>query len=428
MKFKRRLRLFSRWLSRWQRAGKIYRFWGIVLLIFWLTIILGYFLPISYVFEGNLTVDSLSFTYNGNTDKRLLNEITGVKNLDIMGSNSQAVVLEGNFSSNSDLELDRKLKTLPESKLKIEFPYPTSRLILKVACEGQPQDNCPDNSSSLSLLSLPIKPGTKVQQFAYNSDRQELSQLSFCLQSPQESAEACSYPESLIGEQSRQPQEVGSLQVQLGQQPLAVSLENVNLPQLKIKTEIDAPTFIDFQYQPTDQESTLQLSSPTQVYIHLPELPAKSQAREPEWLGEDFAVQDVRFSRPKKTGNVTEEIQASTILAGEIRLKKEKLELQPQQFLIVEPPQPGIQRLRSLGIKTKEKDNKVKDNSARGLQVFVSGKSSLIAAGLYPNFPVEEIQFNWLSNFPQEAINTILAFLGALTAILLPHIFPDSPK
>jgi hypothetical protein len=353
MEIRRRLKLYSRLPSPWQKGGNIYQFLGIVLLAFWLVIIVGYFLPVSYNFEGNLVVKAMSFTYSGDIDKPLLNGIQGVKNLDIMGSNFQAVVLEGSFSNNSDSELDRKLKTLPENKLKIKFPYPNSRLIFKGLCEGQPQGDCPDNGSSLSLLSLPIKPGTKVQQFAYNPSNQELS---FCLQAGKESPEACSSPESLISNQSRYFQEVGSLQLQLGQQPLEVSLENVNLPQLNIKTEIGVPTIIDFQYQPTSQEPTLKLSSPTQVYIHLPKLPPQVQPSKSEWLGEDFAVQNVRFSQPKKTGKVTEEMEDSTILQGEIRLKKEKLQLQAQQFLIIEPPKPGIQRLRSIEIKNQDRE------------------------------------------------------------------------
>lgn len=405
-KIKRRIQqFFKRLLSSWQKRLNfkinIYQFLGIVCLGFWLVIIFGYFLPVQYNFEGNLLVKSISFTYNGDRDKRLLNEIAGVKNLDIMGSNSQSVVLEGRFSSNSDPNFDRKLKNLKENKLKIEFLDATSRLILK------------SPTSSLTVLSLPLKPGTKVQQFAYNPDRKELS---FCLQSEQELPEACSSPQNLINNQSRQRQQIGSLQLDLGEKPLEISLENVNLPQLKIKTNLN------LKYQPTFQEPSLQLSSPTQIYLNLP------KNSEPEWLGEDFAVNNVRFSRPKNTGKVAEETEISTILAGEIRMKKEKLELQTEQFLIIEPPKPGIQRLRSLAIKNPDKRDKNTTDSPAGLQIFVSGKSSKLAAGLYPDFPIQEIQFNWLSKFPQEAINAMLAFVGALTAILLPHLLPKAPK
>lgn len=393
--------LFSFCQKRLNFNINIYQFLGIVCLGFWLVIIFGYFLPVQYNFEGNLLVKAISFTYNGDRDKRLLNEISGVKNLDIMGSNSQAVVLEGRFSSNSDPNLDRQLKNLKENKLRIEFPDTTSRLILK------------SPSSSLTVLSLPLKPATKIQQFAYNPDRQELS---FCLQSEQELPEACSSPQNLINNPSRQRQQIGTLQLDLGEKPLEISLENVNLPQLKIKTNLN------LQYQPTFQEPSLQLSSPTQIYLNLP------KDSEPEWLGEDFAVNNVSFSLPKNTGKVSEETEISTILAGEIRMKKEKLELETEQFLIIEPPKPGIQRLRSLAIKTPDKGEKNTSDFVTGLQIFVSGKSSRIAAGLYPDFPIQEIQFNWLSKFPQEAINAMLAFIGALTAILLPHLFPKSTK
>lgn len=49
--------------------------------------------------------------------------------------------------------------------------------------------------------------------------------------------------------------------------------------------------------------------------------------------------------------------------------------------------------------------------------------------GLDPKFPVESIKPSWLSKyFSQEAVNALLAFIAALTAVLLPRLFPEPPK
>jgi hypothetical protein len=96
---------------------------------------------------------------------------------------------------------------------------------------------------------------------------------------------------------------------------------------------------------------------------------------------------------------------------------RETMKLQPNQFLII-ASKPGIQKLRYIQIQPK---------SPQGLKTLFFGESNSLAAGLYPQFPVQRIEPSWLSkHLSQEAVNAILSFVGALTGFFLPRLLPNS--
>jgi hypothetical protein len=131
-------------------------------------------------------------------------------------------------------------------------------------------------------------------------------------------------------------------------------------------------------------------------------------------------VSQVSFSRFDTTGYVKDELEISTILEGKVRMGAQVMELQPEQFLIIPPGQPGVRRLRSIRIDPK---------SPQWLQTLISGESNSIAVGLYSEFPVQTIKPSLLSKYlSQEAINALLAFIGAFTAVLYPRLFPEAPQ
>ncbi len=403
------LKLLCRWslrsskkivalLRRQQRWDKII---VIFLMIFWIVIIIGYFFfPGSYVFEGNLIVKEMSFNYTGQTEKLFLQSIDNIKKLDLQGIILQPITLTGSFSS-SEPQLNKKLSNLTE--LTIELKNTTSNLIFT-----------PVNSSDsdISILELRLYPEIQVNQLTYNPKQ---NQLSFCLKGASVDAKACLFPDSLpLSDLNKKQKAVGNLKLYIGQKPLTVSLSVANIPELNIADDEE----ISLQFVPQVDELFLPIISPTHLFINLPENNQSENAvTETQWLRGDIEVSNVSFSQYDITNNVTDEIKNSTILEGQVRMGSQKIELQPNQFLIILSKTPGIKKLRNIQIQTQ---------SPQGLNTLFFGESKGIAVGLYPEFPLQKIELSWLSkHFSQEATNSILAFLAACTGILLPRLFPE---
>ena len=394
---------------RWAKLPLKIRRWDLLLLYFllllWIAVLLGNFVfRGSYVFEGNLLVQEMSFTYTGDTERRFLNTIRNLKNLDIAGSQPQPIVLTGKFSS-PDPALNQKLRQ--RDRLAIELPYADSRLIFK-----------PGKASELALLEVRIQPNTQISQLKYQASP---AQLSFCLLAANIPAKTCQLPDRNTPTPAT-ASPLGNLKLQLGQQPLTLSLEKFNIPELGIKTDGNTSQNLTLQFVPSFDESQLTLRSPARLFIDLPDFAKTSNAatgKPPQWLWGDLDVRDVSFSRSETTEVVTDELPSSTILSGEVQMEGKSLQLKENQFLII-LSKPGIRKLRYI---------QIHPQSPQGLQTLISGESQGIKVGLYPKFPVQSIEPSWLSkHFSQEAINAILAFIAALTGVLLPRLFPEPPK
>ena len=387
---------------------------AIALLGFWLFILLGnYVLKGKFFFEGNALVQEINFTYAGQKDQQqFLNTISGIKKIDLEGSQPEPLVLTGKFSS-ADPTLNQQISKL--DRLSIQLPYAQSRFILTPATSVTPAKLAP--ASELKILDLRLLQNSQVNQLAYQTQRH---QLSFCLQTATALQSNCRFSADEQPTQTN-PTSVSTLQLLLGQ-PLTVDLESIGLEQLGIKASRDDSQPLSFQFIPNKTELLLTLLSPTHLYIDLPSIPSKPNAssdRPTEWLRGDLDVEKVNFIRFENTGNTNDEITASTILNGEVRMGRETMKLQPNQFLVV-ASKPGITKLRYIQIQSK---------SPQGLKTLFFGESDSLAVGLYPKFPVQRIEPSWLSkNLSQEAINAILSFVAALTGFFLPRLFPDSSK
>lgn len=389
--------------------GRSDRLLAIFLILLWIGIILGYFvLQGRYVFEGNLIVQEMSFTYTGDQDRRFLRTLRGIKGLDVEGSQPEPFVLTGKFSSPTDPVLNQKLNQL--DRLTIELPYSSSRLIFA--------PTTPD-SSNLDLLELRLNPQTEVNQLTYQS---KPDQLSFCLQSASVSPTLCLYGSNVPDADTSSPMPISSMELRLGQQPLTVNLALFNIPELGIQTDINAPQDLSFQVIPDVDEKLLALLSPSRVYIDLPTITPSTNSKTAnfrQWFWNDFNVAQVRFFRIENPDSAKDVARTSTILAGDVRMQGQRMELQENQFLIVDS-QPGIRKLRYIQLHPEQ---------PQGLQTLISGESSSIAVGLYPEYPVQTIEPSLLSKYlSQEAINALLAFIAALTGVLLPRLFPESTQ
>ncbi len=385
------------------------KFFALFLLTIWIILISGYFISGNYVFEGNLFVKSLNFTYTGESEKLFLQNIDSLKKIDIQGKLDQPIALSGQFSIVNNPSLQQKIDNLTNQTLTIALPFPESRFIVAE------KNNL--KTTELSLIDLRIEPETNINQLTYNPSNQSLS---LCLTAHNDFLESCQFPQTI--KSSRVP--IGKLRLDLGQQPLEIQFKQINIPELNIKGDQNNPEEFIFQYIPNQNETiNLTLLNPHQLLVSLPKKDDINHSN--EWFRKDIDVKNVKFTQYEKTANVTDELKTSSIIKGEVRLGKQKMELQEHQFLIVNSSNSGIKKIRSIQINSPDPQL----NSHKFLQTFITGESKGIAVGLYPDFPVESIEPNFLSkHLSSEAINAIIGFITAFTAILLPRLFPESPN
>jgi len=384
-------------LKSWKRIKRGDRVLGVFLLATWIVLLLALtnVFPGSYVFEGYAIVRELSFTYSGIVEKRFLNTIDNLTTFTIEGRTTENIRLQGKFTSN-DQNLNSKLEKL--SELTIALPSPTSQI--SFSSNGQ-------NSRELSLIGLYLRSQTRVNQLAYNSDR---DRLSFCLQAASDPLENCLFPEDAIAATETSP--IARVHLQFGGQPVEITLADFELPELDFYGDEAQIAYIPAGFA----EVQPALLSPATVFMSLPEIEKSESAEPPQWFRGDLDVEKVSFKRFDTGTNVADEIETSTIMRGQVRLKAEKIDIETNQFFIVLSPNPGIQKLRDLQIHW---------YSPQGLQTRFSGKSGGIATGLYPDFPVQQIQPNWLSyHLSTEAVSALLSFVAACTAFFLPSLFP----
>ena len=378
----------------------------IILIVFWSSFFLfNFILKGSYIFEGKLTAKEMSFTYNGNLEKPLLQNIIGIKTLDITGKQSQSLTLKGEFTT-KDTNLNQKLSSL--DKINIDFPFVTSRLILNVKYTDSLSVN------DFSILKLIINPNTRINQLTYNKK----NKLSFCLQSATQLAEYCLFPENADNNANLSNSEsLGNLKLSLGTQHYIIDLEQVNIPELDITSDQNRYQSFQLNYIPTTRVPQLNILSPTEIVIDLPESTKNKPNPEieiPQLFYEDLDVTDVNFHQFKPFYYSNKKLRLSTIIHGKISMNNQDLNLEQKQLLIVIDNNPGIRKLLYLSINPLD---------PQGLQTYISGKSKGLATGLSSEFPIESIKPSWLSKyFSTEAIAAILGFMTAVTILALEKI------
>lgn len=351
--------------------GQKHRIPALLLLLLSL-LILGFKIwPSSHVFEGNIIAESVSFTYAGPSSKLFINsirhlrriELQGVQNLQILGC------FEGEDLSGID-------------NLDISLKYPHSKLVIT--------PSNPDSLSQLELSYLRLDSQTKVRNLIYDTDR---NQLIFTLIPPSE-------------ENSKI-----SIQLSLGQDPLNISIEGYDSPQLNQPE--DEYNFREFVLTPYTTELNLSLSSQTELYLDLPNLETSNYQ---QWLWGNLTVNQVRFSRFLTTDNTQDDIELSTILQGKVRLVNQDLNLENRQFLIFNKT-PNIQSFPFLQIHPDE---------PQGLQVRIHGKASKIAAGIDPQLSVSEINASLLDFWlPPEIVNLLLTMAAVVIGYVIPWLFTN---
>lgn len=363
-------------LSTYLWSNKILTFvLGLLLIFSGLT--LAAFVPSTHIFESNLTVEEMSFTYAGKEPKLFLDTVRGIKSLEIEGK--QTLTFTGKIQSKSTPALNQL------TILEIEPIDSTSKWSIATANQKQ--------SSELELTELRLQPDTKVNNLSYDTYR---NQLAF----------------SLIP--VKKPTNPNILQLNLGNQPLKVSLEGYQLKNVKLPIDSEKQRQLEFILTPNNQELRLNFADPVTIYMQ-PPAPKKNESK--QWFRGKIEVKNVEFQRLDITGsNQDDNLPISTIIKGEVHMAEQEREINRNQFLMVE--EPGIKLIRYLNIVPQE-----------GLEIRISGKSKLIQIGLDKEFPVSRIQASWLDRvLPRDAIIALISFCATSFTLLLPFIINEISK
>jgi hypothetical protein len=401
---------------------------ALIFLLFAIGILGSIFYPFGkYVFEGNFLVEELSFIVNSSDDQRLINTISGLKTFDLTGQ--ETLTLRGKFTSKTEPKFNQK------SEITLNLDHPNSRLVISPVNENQP--------SSIELTQLKLIPfkaeknqnvlPVNVKSLKYDS---QVNQLSFCLKLVPNTPDDLKYilknddfnnenPSDLFNQgnlsidvcqdpdvSTNQP--LANLELKLGQEPIKISLEQVSIPELGIKSTPDNPNVIDFTLIPESDQREFILTSPSSLIITLP--PPKTDNNFLRWIQGNLDVKQVKFSKSENiTGDKKDEFLSSTIVSGEILMTDKSLEIKQNQFLLISG-KPGIQRLRSI---------EIQPESPSGLQVRFVGKDNQVEVGLDPEFPVRKIKPLWISSlgFSSDSIIALLSFCATIIGVLLPYLF-----
>ena len=424
------LKLLQRfWLSLYKNIlRKPDKLTAFIFLLFAIGILGSIFYPYGkYVFEGNFLVEELSFIVNSQGNQRLINPILGLKTFDLTGQ--QTLTLRGKFTSKTEPKFNQK------QEITLNLDRPNSRLVISPVNENQP--------SSIELTQLKLIPfkaeknqnvlPVNVKSLKYDS---QVNQLSFCLKLVPNTPDDLKYilknddfnnenPSDLFNQGNlsidvcQNPdlstyQPLANLELKLGQEPIKISLEQVSIPELGIKSTPDNPNVIDFTLIPESDQREFILTSPSRLTITLP--PPKTDNNFSRWIQGNLDVKQVKFSKSENiTGDKKDEFLSSTIVSGEILMTDKSLEIKQNQFLLISG-KPGIQRLRSI---------EIQPESPSGLQVRFVGKDNQVEVGLDPEFPVRKIKPLWISSlgFSSDSIIALLSFCATIIGVLLPYLF-----
>ena len=346
-----------------------------------------------HVFEGNFTTEKISFIYAGNQDNKLfINSIREIKKIELQSQ--QTLTLKGKFSSTSDAKLNQL------QQITVKLTDAKSKLII------EPSE--PKKPSEIELTEIRIQPNTEINQLTYNSYGDILS---FCLDKGNNLEKLCLQTDTNSIDAAKssptKATKLGKLNLEIGSQPLKVNLEGYSIAELGKKDTPENPNPIEFIFTPQSSQFEFDLTPPTTLYINLPKVTPEVSS---QWLRGNLAVENVRFTRSDRTGNVEDDLEISTILEGKVRMAEQELELKPNQFFIT--GKPGIELLAKM---------RVRSQPPQGLQVRFSGRSEGIEIGLDPNFIVDSIRPSFLAKYlTKDAISALISFCGGVAGALLP--------
>jgi hypothetical protein len=358
-------------------TGKKLILFVLLLLISLSFVSLAALLPGTHIFEGNLIVEQMSFTYNDQQPKLFLQSIRYLKNLETEGI--QSLTLTGKFDSQAFPQLNQL------NSLKIDLTDSSSKLIIT-----------PVNSqatSEIDLNEIRLQPNTKVMGLRYDF---YYKRLDFSL-IPQPTPELGNQP--------------NILKLYLGEQPLKISLEDVKLPELQ-----DSQTPLEFDLIPENKELNLKISQNNRIYITASKPPEDDE----QWFRSKIATKNVTFERLERSGDIRDDLAISTIIEGKVRMAEQEREIKQSQFLMAEKPEKplNIELIRYIQVIPK-----------KGLEVRFAGRAQQLKIGLDKDFPVSSIQGSRLDGIlPRDAVIALFSFAAGTITSLLSYVIENAAK
>lgn len=350
--------------------------------------------PTNSNFEGVLFLNKIGFT---NSEEIILLEgINDIKK--ILGGGASTLELAGKFSTLSNSRLNQILQKRQSLTIKLSNDWEIS-------------------SEKLSLKKLALQENTKVALLGYNNSENTLNI-------------------SLVHDNLKKNQSdvYASLLVSDGlptghkfifNNITIAGLKELGLPDninpIKLELEVDNPEII------------FNFSGQTQLSIFLPDIQKGINYK--KWIKSNLKVKNVRLQEEFRRENGSE--NKSTIFEGKIRMGEKEIKVESNQFLIINE-NPGIEFLHDPEI-VPSKSNQEKaelriDGTTleiyeppKGLKVYISGNTKSIQAGINTNFPVSNLQSNFLKNlgFANDLVIAIISFFSAIIISLLTWLFND---
>ncbi|WP_199247253.1 hypothetical protein [[Phormidium] sp. ETS-05] len=335
-------------------------------------VVVAEILPASQLFEGNIIAQNVSFRYAGTEPQPLLRDVLPLEEISITGR--QTVTLVGAFASSAQPGL------AAVTNITVELWDDSSNLTLKPL--GTARD--------LQLKDVLLREGTAVVDLSYRAPENRLSL-------------------------HLQPQfRPNLLAINLGSQPLQVSLkgyrivDGVNMQEKAVNNELN------FTFTPASELLSLSLPEVAKLSMILPDIDQNSQ-----WFGENLNVADLGFAggdSQRLALNSGYGGNNSTILSGEVRMGGKAMKLGKNQFFMAGTP--GIEKVRYWQI----------DEGNSAIALRVTGKSTVVAAGLDPDFPVERIKVSYLRLWlPETAVAALIPITTALVSYLLYWLLEHRP-
>lgn len=353
-----------------RRRREIFAF---LMLIGFTSILLLALVPGRSRFETQVVTTKVSFNTvlpANEPRRRFLNSIRNLESLTLSGRHAEPITLLGQFKSESLANL---------TEIQVELPYDFSQLQLQPI--SAPEVALP---SELEVMALQLQDQTMMNALSYVPVNRHLEMI-FAHASPPDWAEG------------------SVLELYLGRQPLQLTLEGYRLSVAgQILEDPDGNQPLTFSFIPDIAEFDIPLPQTGVLSLSLPPLTNIDTLR---WFWGNLPVTHVVFKTEERRGNDT--LERSTIRRGAVRMGEQELDLDVDQFLLLEKP--GIQHIRYLRL--------IEDE---GIEVRGSGETSLAQAGLDPAFPVRGVRSNIIAQvFRPDVVVAIVSFSGAMVASLL---------
>lgn len=366
------LKKFYRWLINFAKKNRRFTALLLITICLILFIIFGTLTPSLQAFEGNLNLNSLTFT--SKIDQPFLKNANSINQIYL--KNTLPLKLTGKFNSDDNPKI-ASLNTITLQPLKDQESW--------WQIDSQ-------SDGTLEIKELKLTAETTVKNLEYDTFNKRLS------------------IDKIVPKKE---------QVSVTINASSSDSFNVTFPGYEISK---FPDVTYFTWQP-DNEITSDIAKEAQLQLQFKEKPDNSI-----FWGK-LEVQNVQlFSKPIiNQQNLADYYQESAVGGGVVRLAYQNYTIEEGQFLTFTPEDSITSLLRlklanesTSTLKTSDNQNLQINEAFQGLKVDISGKTKKIEIGLNDKLPIVKLQASLLEGFmPRDAVIALITLLTTLVPILL---------